>query len=481
MWEHEWAALKAKKPDIGRFLATLDIQPRLDPKNAFFGGRTDGQRLFYQVSEGEKIQYYDFTSLYPTVQKYDRFPVGHPTAIITSDFKDIHTYFGFVKCVIHPPRQLLHPVLPVRMHGKLTFPLCRTCAEEQHQGTCTHDRDARALTGTWATPEFHKALEQGYELVALHEVYHWDDTTIQGPESEGLFTPYVQAFLKLKTQASGFPEDCQTDAEKRAFIRTFEEKEGVRLDYDKMEKKPGLRCLSKYLLNCLWGKYGQRINLTQSQFITKEEDFYKALANPTKTLNDWHLLNEDLVRLDFQHTADFIPESNSTNIFLAAFVTSHARMRLYALLELLGDRVLYYDTDSVLFVERPGQPSPPLGDFLGDLTSEIPLGRYIIQFVCCGAKNYGYMLDNGECFIKIKGFTLNYANSQKMQFTTMCDQLFLWHFHGTSSGLCLQNPSSITRDKNTSTIFNKPGQKEYRVVYDKRVVLPNLESRPYGY
>ena len=54
-----------------------------------------------------------------------------------------------------------------------------------------------------------------------------------------------------------------------------------------------------------------------------------------------------------------------TNIFLATFTTCWARLKLYDVLDSLGERVLYYDTDSVIYVSRPGQYDPPLGDYLG--------------------------------------------------------------------------------------------------------------------
>ncbi|MPV02357.1 hypothetical protein FVA96_24510 [Escherichia coli] len=41
----------------------------------------------------EKIRYYDFTSLYPTVQAKKQYPVGHPQVIL-KDFESIDKYFG---------------------------------------------------------------------------------------------------------------------------------------------------------------------------------------------------------------------------------------------------------------------------------------------------------------------------------------------------------------------------------------------------
>ena len=37
----------------------------------------------------------------------------------------------------------------------------------------------------------------------------------------------------------------------------------------------------------------------------------------------------------------------------------------------LGQRVLYFDTDSIFFISRPGEYEPKLGDFLGEFTNEI--------------------------------------------------------------------------------------------------------------
>jgi hypothetical protein len=455
----------------------------LEAKRAFFGGRVDGNRLFYQAGADETIEYADFTSLYPTVQKYDRFPVGHPE-IITSGFASIESYFGLVKCKILPPRQLALPTLPQKLHGKLSFHLCQTCAETQSPDSCTHTDAERAILGTWVTLEVQEALKRGYEIQEIYEVYHWGNTAVHDPTTGtgGLFSQYVQTFLKLKTEASGYPHHCKTPEEKQTFVRRFFEKEGVKLDPSNITKNPGLRSLAKLALNNHWGKLAERENMPRATYITDEGELCKTLADPTTTIRDWHIINEDMVLVDKEHSKDFIPESDITNIFLACFVTAHARLRLYDLLMRIGpSNVLYYDTDSVIYIRRPGSWRLECGDFLGDLTNELPPGRHIVQFICCGPKNYGYMLDDGTCYVKIKGFTLNHENSQKLHFNALCDELFLWHFHGETQDITLKNPSEITRDKYNAKIYNKPMAKSYQVVYTKRVVAPDFTTEPYGY
>ena len=487
MWECEWGQKVEDTPEIQNFLDTLDIQDRLNPKDSFFGGRTDGNYMYYHAAPDETIEYVDFTSLYPTVQKLDPYPVGHPE-IITDNFRNIDQYFGIAKIKILPPRQLALPVLPQKAFGKLTFPLCQTCSNTQSSSPCTHSDSERAMIGTWVTLEIQEAVRRGYEILQIYEVYHWDKVAQHGPGATGLFSEYVQRFLKLKTEASGWPQSCETPEQKQAFVNKFQEREGVNLDPDNIKKNPGLRSLAKLCLNSFWGKFGQRDCMTNSKYVTDEAEFFKTLADPTKKVVNWHILSEDMVLMDLQPSKDFIPGSNLTNIFIAAFTTCHARLRLYRLMMKISPEgadgsnlILYYDTDSIIYVRRPGGYVPECGDFLGDLTNELPRGRHIVEFVCCGPKNYGYKLDNGECYIKIKGFTLTHKASQSLHFNTLCDELFLWHFHGLSHNIQIENPSPITRDKHKYIIYNKPLSKSYQVVYTKRIVNPDLSTLPFGY
>jgi len=85
IWEHEFSQQKRDNPELIQFCSTRTITPHLDPREAFFGGRTNATTLYYKVQDNETIQYQDVTSLYPTVLKYDVFPVGHPK-VITKDF-----------------------------------------------------------------------------------------------------------------------------------------------------------------------------------------------------------------------------------------------------------------------------------------------------------------------------------------------------------------------------------------------------------
>ena len=137
----------------------------------------------------------------------------------------------------------MHPVLPLRAHGKLTFPLCYACSTLQNPTTCPHSDGERALHGTWCTPEIHKALDVGYRMVKMEEVWQYDQSKV------GLFAEYINKFLKLKTEASGWPADVVTKEQKETFIADFKAREDVELEPEKITVNPEMRALAKLCLN----------------------------------------------------------------------------------------------------------------------------------------------------------------------------------------------------------------------------------------
>lgn len=104
------------------------------------------------------------------MNKYCRYPVGHPD-IITDNFSEIENYFGIIKCRVLPPTDLYLPVLPVRLNGKLLFPLCSKCAATMQQSECEHDDIERSILGTWVTEEVKLAISKGYKILEVSYVF----------------------------------------------------------------------------------------------------------------------------------------------------------------------------------------------------------------------------------------------------------------------------------------------------------------------
>ena len=252
MWECQWQKLVDTNAEVQSFLASLELVPPLEPREAFFGGRTEGVTLHAVAGEGEEIRYVDITSLYPYINKTSTYPVGHPEIITQPVDQAIHSYFGLAYVDILAPTDLFFPVLPVRVGGKLTFPLCRTCVQEEREKPllsrshyCPHSDAERFLRGTWCTSELQKAIEKGYTLVKIHEVWHF-------PEHQrrtGLFKNYVDTWLKVKQESSGWPSWCQTHEQKREYILRYQEREGIRLDVASITKNPGRKATAKLMLN----------------------------------------------------------------------------------------------------------------------------------------------------------------------------------------------------------------------------------------
>jgi len=325
------------------------------------------------------------------------------------------------------------------------------------------------------------------QLVKVYEVWQYRTTQFDGV-SGGLFVEYINKFLKLKQEASGWPEWCDAEEKKEQYLQNFFQREGVRLDKNAVKKNPGFRALAKLMLNSFWGKFGQRDNLPQTSFVNTREELLEIVTNPgLETIDIMDLTNNTTddgpMMVSFKAIDEAITPSSNTSVVIAAYVTATARLKLYSYLEQLGERVLYFDTDSIIFRELPGQPSPPVGDYLGDLTDELAdygPGSFIDVFVSGGPKNYAYRVRVGggeetKTVCKVKGVTLNHTNVQKVNFDVLREMVTT----GAPAAVTLQG-SAIARTK-TLDVVTRPDRKTYRVNYLKRRRVGDYATLPYGF
>ena len=84
-WEHDFEIEKKTNP-------TFQLSEPLNPRDSFFGGRTNGVRLHCVAAAGEEIRYVDINSLYPYVNKTKTYPVGHPEILVNPTNQDIGSY-----------------------------------------------------------------------------------------------------------------------------------------------------------------------------------------------------------------------------------------------------------------------------------------------------------------------------------------------------------------------------------------------------
>ena len=302
------------EPAVSQFLASFDLVAPLEPREAFFGGRTSAVALHVVAEEGEEIRYVDVTSLYPWVNKNCPYPIGHPKIITQPVDQSLESYFGLATVDILPPADLFHPVLPIRCGQKLTFSLCRSCVQkEQAQPVltrthyCPHSDNDRMLRGTWCTPELFKAVEKGYTLIQIHEVWNFPPEQCQ----MGLFTNYVNTWLKIKQESAGWPSWCQTLEQKRDYILRYQEREGIRLDIASIAKNPGRKAMAKLMLNSFWGKFGERIIKPTTVTVQNPAHLFSLISDAALDISTLRLCTDDILEAVYTSVQDKAPRPTS--------------------------------------------------------------------------------------------------------------------------------------------------------------------------
>lgn len=139
-----------------------------------------------------------------------------------------------------------------------------------------------------------------------------------------------------------------------------------------MTKNAGLRALAKLMLNSFWGKFGQRNQMAKTEYFTEAVAYFNLVFDPRHIVKNVRIVNDSLVAVTYEQANDFVEVLNNTNPVIAAYTTAQARLKLYSYIEKLQERVLYFDTDSIIYVSRPDDEyTPPIGNFLGKRTTLI--------------------------------------------------------------------------------------------------------------
>lgn len=402
----------------------LNLDEQDDISLAMHGGRTDVRCLLREYSDQElesgiHAKYQDVQSLYPTVQFYDPLPVGPPRHRRFNDgnqpsVQQLHKVFGFVCCDIEARRYLHHPVV---VHT------------DQSTGRLLADLLPKREI-VIPSPELHLALKNGYVVTKVYWWYEFDSST-------DLFKSYFRDFLKFKLQASGVPKYIRTADDWLEFAGYHSHELGIDLQRKDMTHNPAQKVGAKLLCNSLWGKFGERSD--SSQWLTfrngSEDDKILALENRwingeldivfRKYSGDNNSLGMVVKYHELYYTDIKRKNANKSshrNIALAAMVTSHARCRLWYELNKLGDRVLYHDTDSIIYEYRPREYNIPEGKYLGEWEVEDD-GLPIVKFTACAPKCYSYVLRQPDGTLvnktKIKGITLSSHNNQLIQYDSV--------------------------------------------------------------
>ena len=102
-------------------------------------------------------------------------------------------------------------------------------------------------------------------------------------------------------------------------------------------------------------------------YISDPAKYIEMMTDDAIEVTDLMYANKEHVVIRWHATGEFLESLPNTNILLTAYIMAQARLKLYTLLEYLQERVLYFDTDSVVYVHDETKWNPELGDYLGEL------------------------------------------------------------------------------------------------------------------
>ena len=216
--------------------------------------------------------------------------------------------------------------------------------------------------------------------------------------------------------------------------------------------------------------------MSQTKYVTDVSEFYEILLDDKLDNKNFQFINDDMVQMTYNFKDQFADNSNNTNIYIACFTTSHARLMLYDKLDYLNEKVLYFDTDSIIYADD-NTKNIKTGDMLGDMTDELS-GKVITNFVSTGPKSYSFKYGYDEQKSAIKGFTLNHENNNLLNHDSLSKIV-----KKQIREITIVNENKITR-KNRE-IVNKYCEKIFKFGYDKRVIKQvdegHIDTLPYGY
>lgn len=429
-------------------------------RKALRGGRTDTRCLHYKLSDEEiargcQIKYVDVVSLYPSCQLFYDYPIGTPKIYIFDErylpckyhyaptkmntfnvcdcvpSKRLKIYkcqiverlfqprveeilsddfFGVIFCDVKCPTNLYHPVL---VHYDESTKKCIASLEDKYEEAFT-------------SIEIQKAIRKGYTVTKVYRMDYykkakglWNDELIDlfvdktkyGKNTQESISEMIDGYRNMKEEVA----DDIADAIERS----------IRNEPNEWREDAARKVIAKTLLNSTWGKNVQRPVLPTHDFIHRNSEKFKLFRQKVIRglirVEDYSTYDDDVIKIST--TMNQKTMSNRVKTFSGGFLTAglfvpaYGRLVLYDQLEKLDERVLYHDTDSIIYIYDPEKYNVRQGKLLGQWEEEdVSKNGNIIEYASFGPKSYALRTKNGDDVIKIKGISLKAAMSEKVNF-----------------------------------------------------------------
>jgi len=184
-------------------------------------------------------------------------------------------------------------------------------------------------------------------------VYEYKITLYNCQTNDGsLFVDYINTFLKLKAEASGYPSWVRSPEDDGPYIHCFRESVEIELDKASIKYNAAKQGFSKRCINSMWGKLSDRNNRTPTKLISDPKDLYRFLETPSIEVINITFANDDVFSVSWTFTAEErVPSLRHTNEVIGAYVTAGARIYLYRHLDTLQENVIYCDTNTFIFIQ----------------------------------------------------------------------------------------------------------------------------------
>ena len=143
--------------------------------------------------------------------------------------------------------------------------------------------------------------------------------------------------------------------------------------------------------------------------ISDPQKLYRFLAKPGIELAALMFASDDVVWDSWRYIAEEnVPNLRHTNEVIGGYVTAGARIHLYGYRDSLQERVLYCDSDWIIYIEPTAEPRwfKPATDWSYDFRTET--GFHIEEFVSGEPKNYAYRIVD-----PVTGCAKMYAKSEE--------------------------------------------------------------------
>ena len=433
--DEDMTAFRAKVEQLALedFWAVLIPFEYWTARAAFRGGRTDARKMYFQltaeqIAAGWKIKMLDINSQYPYAQSSKEFPTGKPiihvwdedylpcrdqscvnsskikcnthrtewarqedkvkkvvrhTTQPTQTFFDDPTFFGFITVSLTPPTNLFHPVL-VR--------------KDEDLNKCIASLDP-IVEGTFTSVEFKVAIANGYRIDKVHSFHQYK-------KSPSLWTECMRPMYvrKMSNSESNLP-DAEFDELLECYQQEFgqEFRDLIAESRGKWADRPSIKLAAKIVLNTIWGKHveapiqSKHIIYNRTSEISKIYNLYENFNSKKYQYGGSMAFGDERHLFKFTQTDNVGLDSLKKGYAPAAiFVPAYGRLQLLEQMLKLDKRVLYHDTDSIIYVSKPGEYDIPHSEVFGGWGEEKVSTRGIVEAVFLGCKTYALRCADGN-------------------------------------------------------------------------------------